>query len=159
MPCPFFLPLRTLGPGPWNPAPRLPLGEAWGGECRAPASENSILAATILGPQAAAFEPPETEQRELCNSGYARGQCKHFPADSAADAVRFSFIGQELSSPSQVIYILEKDHAPLQYGVLDLSVANLIDVLTVQAKAFAKSHGRLSRVVSEYVVADIAPEI
>ena len=94
MACPYFKPSRRLDAGGWDPAPRLPLGDAWGGECTA----------------GVAWEPPEAIQREVCNCGYARGRCEHFPVDERADAVRFSSGAGE-----RLIYILEKDHAPIEH--------------------------------------------
>jgi len=119
MPCPYFLPLRPFGPGPWDPPPRLPLNDAWQGECHA----------------AEPFEPLESEQRELCNSGYARGQCPHFSEN--ADAVRFSYVGEDL------IYILEKDHAPIEHGPVERAPA----LVQAQARAFVQSspQGRPNR--------------
>src|SRR5882672_8348520 len=100
MACPFFKPLRRLDSGGWAPAPRLPLGDAWGGECTASGS----------------YEPPEAVQRDVCNCGYALRRCDHFPGDDAADAVRFSMIAGEGAADDHLIYILEKDHAPVEHG-------------------------------------------
>jgi hypothetical protein len=113
MACPFFKPQRRLDSGGFVPAPRLPLGGAWGGEC------------------SAAGKPSEAIQRDLCNCGYARGRCAEFPADSAADAVRFSYTSQ-----GRLIYILEKDHAPVEHGEIDVS-NDPREPLTAQARAFA----------------------
>ena len=97
MACPYFQPVARLDSSAWDPAPRLPLGDAWSGFCLALTSS---------------FEPPESIQHELCNCGYARGRCAHFPAESSADAVRFA---HEPGS-QKLLYILEKDHAPLAFG-------------------------------------------
>ena len=132
MACPFFKPLRRLDSGGWNPAPRLPLGDAWGGEC------------TARG----AWAPPETVQRELCNCGYARGRCEHFPAAGATDAVRFSMVATNGVAANgaanggeveRLIYILEKDHAPLEHGGIDCS-ADPREPLASQARAFVESY-------------------
>jgi hypothetical protein len=48
--------------------------------------------------------------RDLCNCGYARGRCTYFPEDGDADAVRFA------AATPGIIFILEKDHAPLAFG-------------------------------------------
>ena len=117
MSCPFFKPLRILDAGGWIPAPRLPLGSAWAGEC------------TMGG------DPPEAAQRELCNQGYARGRCEQFPPDSAADAVRFS-----LSLDGRLIYILERDHAPVEHGEID-PATDPREPLAAQAKAFRMTAG------------------
>ena len=125
MACPFFKPLRRLDSGGWNPAPRLPLGDAWGGEC------------TARG----AWAPPETVQRELCNCGYARGRCEHFLAGAAADAVRFSMVAAVGAAQERLIYILEKDHAPVEHGAIDCST-DPREPLASQARAFVESYRR-----------------
>jgi hypothetical protein len=123
MACPFFNPLRKLDAGGWHPAPRLPLIDAWAGVCTAGG-----------GPALA-----ESVQREICNHGYARGRCDHFPGNGAADAVRFSMAGD------RVIYILEKEHAPLEHGEID-PASDPREPLASQARAFVESwHGRLPR--------------
>jgi hypothetical protein len=124
--CPFFLPVRRLGSGGWNPAPRLPLGDAYGGSCQAPAS----------GP----FEPSEGVQRELCNCGYARRRCAHFPDNGAVDAVRFSVTTNQ-DGRVTLVYILEKDHAPLEHGPLD-PAHEAREPLASQARAFVESYQR-----------------
>ena len=123
MACPFFVPRTKLGEGPWEPAPRLPLGEAWGGNCAAPGLH----------------VPDELEMRDVCNVGYARGKCERFPSDAEADAVRFSAIrdGEDL----RIIYILEKDCAPLRHGLVIYSegkfTGDLLEgALFHQVKAF-----------------------
>ena len=126
MACPFFLPVRRLGSGGWNPAPRLPLGEAFGGSCQALA--------------ASPFEPPEAIQRDLCNSGYARGRCSHFPDSGAADAVRFSVIGDH-DGRVTLVYILEKDHAPTEYRLME-QATSAPEPLASQARAFVESYLR-----------------
>jgi hypothetical protein len=125
--CPFFLPVRRIGSGGWNPAPRLPLGDAYGGVCHARAS--------------APFEPPEEIQRELCNCGYARRRCSHFPDNGAADAVRFSVIGDQ-DGRVTLVYILEKDHAPMEHGLMDYDATAALEPLASQARAFIESYRR-----------------
>ena len=119
MACPYFKPSRRLDAGGWDPAPRLSLGDAWFGGCTA----------------GEGWEPSETAQREMCNCGYARGLCSHFPEDAAADAVRFSMAGERL------IYILEKDHAPVEHEELD-NTAEVHEPLASLARAFRESYGR-----------------
>ncbi len=137
MACPFFGPLRPMESGPWSQywthRPRLPLGEAYSGLCHAHPGD----------PRA----PSEEHQRELCNHGYARGACEHFPNPSKADAVladavRFSVAGQE---PLRLMYILEKDHAPLVHGVIDPTKPDpaLDQLLASQARAFVESYLKL----------------
>ena len=119
MACPFFKPLVPLDSGGWDPAPRLPLGDAWEGICVA----------------APGWTPSEATQRESCNRGYASGHCDHFPA-GGADAVRFSLAGDRL------IYILEKDHAPMEHGQIDCAT-DLREPLASQASAFMQSWRRV----------------
>jgi hypothetical protein len=118
MACPFFKPARRLDAGGWDPAPRLPLGDAWAGECTAGCAE----------------QPAESTQREVCNSGYARGRCEHFPAGMEADAVRFS-----MGVDGRLIYIFEKDHAPLEHGEID-AATDAREPLGSLARAFRESH-------------------
>jgi len=73
-------------------------------------------------------------QRETCDCGYARGRCAHFPDDAGADAVRFSMAGERL------IYILEKDHAPLEHG--EAEATEMREPLASVARAFRESYGR-----------------
>jgi len=101
----------------------------------------------------ASFPPPEEHQRELCNRGYARGLCQHFPVSSTADAVRFS-VTEDRGGCLRVVYILEKDHAPLSHGALEFqtadfpaagppavsSAAPVDDLLLRQAQAFVESY-------------------
>ena len=121
MACPLFKPARRLDAGGWDPPPRLPLGDAWGGECTAGCAE----------------QPTESTQREVCNCGYARGRCEHFPAGMEADAVRFS-MGPE----GRLIYIFEKDHAPLEHGEID-PATDPREPLASLARAFNESYRRV----------------
>ena len=125
MACPYFFPLRILEPGEWDPAPRMPLGATFSGECRLKAS---------VQPEPGDSQP--TKQLDLCNSGYARGLCPRFPANAPADAVRFSL----LISVDEIIYILEKDHAPLEHGRLGLDRLDGDTTLLAQARAFVGAH-------------------
>ena len=121
MACPLFKPVRRLDAGGWDPAPRLPLGDAWAGECMAARAE----------------QPAESTQREVCNCGYARGRCEHFPAAMEADAVRFS-----MSADGRLIYILEKDHAPLEHGEIHPATDSR-EPLASLAGAFMESHRKV----------------
>ena len=105
------MPIENLGPGGWDPAPRVTLGVAWKGRCTA-----------------FSHVPEESEQRSLCNRGYARESCAHVPAD-APDAIRFAW-----NASRQLIYILEKDHAPVEHGVVD--VLDHEEPRASQARAF-----------------------
>ena len=82
---------------------------------------------------ASSFEPPESVQHDLCNCGYARGRCAHFPAESSADAVRFALEPETL----KLRYILEKDHAPLAFGEFLESEHGA--AMVAQARAFLGS--------------------
>jgi hypothetical protein len=128
MACPFFEPRTKLGEGPWDPAPRLPLREAWAGVCVATSEA-----------------PAEQEQREICNTGYARGRCPWFPTNAEADAVRFSAV-RDTDGTLRVVFILEKDHAPLRHGLLFYADGKftgdpLESPLLEQAKAFVTTWG------------------
>ena len=112
MACPFFMPIERVDDGPWLHAPRLPLGGTYRGTCHA--RQGEVI----------------EERREFCNTGYARGQCERFPADSKADAVRFSMSG------GQLIYVLERDCAPLEHGVVTEAVS---ETLSRQARAFVEN--------------------
>jgi hypothetical protein len=132
--CPFFVPSRRLETAGWVRPPRFPLGDPFGGACHARPAE--------------VIEPPEVRQRELCNCGYARGRCDRFPSDSAGDAVRFS-ITDETPAKLLVVYVVEKDHAPAEFGTLEYTVhdahldgPHLSEVLAEQARAFLGSYLR-----------------
>jgi hypothetical protein len=108
------------------------LGDPFGGACHAHPAD--------------IVEPPEAQQRELCNCGYARTRCDRFPGGDAADAVRFSVTGDTTARLS-VVYVVEKDHAPIEFGTLEYLIADarldgphISDVLTLQARAFLESY-------------------
>jgi hypothetical protein len=96
----------------------LPLGGAWAGTCTAGCTR----------------DPTESIQREICNSGYARGRCDHFPEGGVADAVRFS-----VTAGGRLIYILEKDHAPIEHGEID-GMTDTREPLASLARAFWETH-------------------
>lgn len=108
MACPYFYPSARFETNPWVVAPRLPLGDAYWGECRA--SDD-------------AFQPDETRAREICNLGYGRGRCDRFPKDASADAVRFH-IAQDAGELIHIQYVFEKDCWPQAHGILDCSSAS-----------------------------------
>jgi hypothetical protein len=107
----------------------MPLGDPWGGTCHARADD--------------IVEPPDLQQRELCNCGYARTRCDRFPGGSAADAVRFSIIS-DTGGSVRLVYIIEKDHAPASHGVLEFpesgEITGVSNLLAHQAKAFLESY-------------------
>jgi hypothetical protein len=125
------MPAGPLGDDPWLIPPRLPLNDAYRGQCLA-ADEP--------------FDPPESSQRDLCNCGYARRQCDRFPA-GAPDAVRFSVASQTETS-LQLVYIVERDYSPDHHGLLQYSVAEArisgdsSELLSAQARAFAAAYLR-----------------
>ena len=132
MACPFFVPSRRLETTGWIHAPRLPLGDPFGGACHVHPTD--------------IVEPPEAQQRDLCNCGYARGRCDRFPSGSAADAVRFSVTGDTPERLS-VVYVFEKDHAPAEFGALEYFIEGsrldgpvLSAIVTQQARAFLESY-------------------
>ena len=91
-------------------------------------------------------EPPRNHQEEFCNCGYARGICERFPIDSAADAVRFS-VTEDKPRRLRLVYILEKAHAPVEFGELEFSLTKQAllsqpanQVLARQAEAFVGSY-------------------
>lgn len=132
MACPFFVPIARLDQDGWIHAPRLPLGNPYTGICQARPEEP--------------FDPPEPSQHDLCNCGYARGRCDRFPTESAADAVRFSITSLE-TDLVRLTYVLERNHAPVEYGALKYAIgesrfvdAPPLPILEMQAKAFLQSH-------------------
>jgi hypothetical protein len=136
MACPYFYPVARLEDAPWAVPPRLPLGDAYTGECR-------------CGPVALA--PEDTVLRASCNSGYAHGKCDRFPNDARADAVRFN-IASDSDNVIRLQYILEKGCWPVDHGDASYSVAGQAftappsgEVLHRQAAAFIESYLRRAR--------------
>jgi hypothetical protein len=115
--------------------PRLPLGEFYEGECRA-SSEPHLPSGQLV--------------TKFCNNGYGRGACDRFPADSAADAVRFHIATAEPGAV-RVQFVLEKACWPTSDGFLDYAKSSS-QFLTVhpnaivqrQAEAFLDSFLRRS---------------
>ena len=108
---------------PWSVPPRLPLGDAFSGECRAPGN---------------CAQPDETRIREICNFGYGRDRCEHFPAASAADAIRFHVI-KDSGKSIQIQYVFEKDCWPGEHGTVHTSACA---TLQRQADAYRESYLR-----------------
>jgi hypothetical protein len=103
MACPYFVPVEPdphCSPGHAT----LPLGDAWSGLCHA-APETP-------------WQPGADTLYPLCNIGYARLRCPHFPAGDGPDAVRFSVSAAEGSS-LRLSYVVERDHLPFAHGVLE----------------------------------------
>lgn len=103
---------------------RAPLGGLFEGECEI---------------ERGAGEP------RLCNFGYARGLCASFPEGTVADAVRFSVV-DSADGLVRVVWILEKDHAPVEHGELEYleSSGEFVEkpegVLGVQARVFVENY-------------------
>lgn len=132
MACPFFLPVTRLDQNGWIHAPRLPLGDPYGGTCQARPAEP--------------FEPPESALHDLCNCGYARGRCDRFPAESVADAVRFSVTSIE-PDLIRFVYVLERNHAPVEHGTFAYAIreSGFVDalpslMLEAQARSFLEGY-------------------
>ncbi|MBZ5609881.1 MAG: hypothetical protein LAP38_16595 [Acidobacteriia bacterium] len=133
MACPYFYPVARFETSTWVVPPRLPLGDAYAGECRAAAG---------------AYQPDETRLRETCNVGYGRLCCDRFPEQASVDAVRFH-VAQDAGDLIRIQYVFEKDCWPQQHGVLECSAASrefsggpLDAVLSRQAAAFVESYLR-----------------
>lgn len=136
MACPYFYPVARLEEAAWAVPPRLPLGDAYTGECRS-------------GP--VALDPGDTLLRASCNNGYARGKCGRFPNDARADAVRFH-IASESDGLIRLQYTLEKGCWPVDHGNTSYSVPQhaftappVDEVVHRQASAFIESYLRRAR--------------
>jgi hypothetical protein len=124
MACPYFYPLARFDSSPWSIPPRLPLGDAFSGECRAPGTS---------------AQPDETQVREVCNTGYGRGRCERFPAESGADAIRFH-VAADSGELVKIQYVFERDSWPGEHGEIDFAASPAI--LRRQAEAFRESYFR-----------------
>jgi hypothetical protein len=109
--CPWFIPDHEVDFAARPRPARAPLGTVFTGTCSA-VSE--------------AFTPPDHLLYEPCNFGYGRGRCPLFPADTEADAIRFS----------GSTWILEKEWRPISHG----SCAGPFPspIVELQAKMFRK---------------------
>ena len=132
MACPYFYPLARFESSNWVVPPRLPLGDAFAGECRA---------------AGAAFQPEEEKVRQVCNLGYGRGRCDRFPENAATDAVRFN-LTEDAGALIRIQYVDEKDCWPGDHGQLNCengavpTGASGDVVLHRQAAAFVESYLR-----------------
>ena len=119
MACPFFHPEVEA---PWFDG-RSPLGSTYQGSCSVQPSAPSALS--------------------LCNFGYARGRCEHFPESCAADAVRFSVLSNS-ENLLRICWVTERDHAPVAHGVLEYRdggfSAPLEEPFGAQARAFVANY-------------------
>lgn len=100
--CPYFYPSEKNRTIAWAFPARLPLGAGFNGTCRASCQEIS---------------PTETELRDYCNIGYARG-CSHMPETRLLDGARFA-IARDEESRIILHYVNERDHEPVEYGRLE----------------------------------------
>ena len=123
MACPYFYPVARFESSPWSVPPRLPLGDAFSGECRAPGSSG---------------QPDEAHVREICNFGYGRDRCEQFPTASAADAVRFH-VAKDAGEFIEIQYVFEKDCWPGEHGTVHKSAGA---TLQRQADAYLESYLR-----------------
>lgn len=104
--CPFFLPLERAFTIGWSFPNRLPLRAGFCGTCRAGRQE---------------VTPTEAELRDFCNLGYA-GQCSRMPPERRADCVRFA-VASDQGVRITMHYIYERDHAPVEWGLVDYDCA------------------------------------
>jgi hypothetical protein len=132
MACPYFYPVARFETNPWSVPPRLPLGDAFSGECRAPGGSQ---------------QPDEARLREVCNLGLGRHSCEQFPKASTADAIRFH-VAQDAGELIRIQYIFEKDCWPGERGEFQCSAAGGLSsglsdqTLRRQAEAFLASYLR-----------------
>ncbi len=106
VPCPYFHPLRRAD---WlGSYPRLPLGAAWAGVCRAPGEP---------------LEPQGALLFEICNTGFGRSHCPRFPAESPHDAVRFHLLGKNTDGALRIRYVFERNCWPAGFGDAELTPA------------------------------------
>jgi hypothetical protein len=133
--CPFFYPTTRAEAGSWVIAPRLPLADAYLGECRA---------------RSVAFVPDAGRVEQTCNAGYARSCCDRFPGDAPADAVRFHVIAED-AERIQVQFTFERGCWPAGHGVLEYSISRAAmegegtEILKAQAAGFVAGYLRRSR--------------
>jgi hypothetical protein len=99
--CPYFFPIQKTNEIGWPFPHRLPLGAGFSGCCTA-ASERTT--------------PTDTELKDFCNLGYARG-CQKIPATRHSDAVRFA-VARDGGARILLSYCCERDHAPVEHGQL-----------------------------------------
>lgn len=144
MACPYFYPMAPRGHGaastPGTQDAMLPLGDAWAGLCRALPDRPS--------------RPDEAALRPLCNLGYARGNCPHFPPGAGPDAVRFT-ISRDDGHTVGIYYVVERDHHPFAHGRLEYSIESGViappppsEIVARQAQAYAESYRRRKAVTA-----------
>jgi hypothetical protein len=133
MACPYFFPVARFESSRWSVPPRLPLGDAFAGECRAPACT---------------AQPEESRMRELCNVGYGRAVCDQFPRDPASrDAIRFH-VAKDDGELIQIQYVFERECWPAGHGTIEFAVKHELplgtadEILGRQAEVFVESYLR-----------------
>lgn len=132
MACPYFYPTARFETSPWSVPPRLPLGDGFSGECRAPDAR---------------VQPGEAQMREVCNVGYGRHGCEQFPASAPADAIRFHVV-KDAGKLIQIQFVFEKECWPGECGNLDYRVESgfapckVDEMILRQAGAFVESYLR-----------------
>lgn len=132
MACPYFYPVARFESSSWAVPPRLPLGDAYSGECRA---------------KGITFQPDEKTVREVCNVGYGAGRCDRLPEGAPLDAIRFN-VAADHGELIRIQYIFEKDCWPKEHGSfecssrLQLSGAPADEIVERQATAFVESYLR-----------------
>ena len=112
-----------------GPSPRYaPLGDLYTGVCTARGEPSP---------------PGDGELRELCNLGYARGECPHFPDAHDSDAVRFAIAGDG-GGLVRIQFCEERDHRPVRHGEFELAAAAPAapGVLAAQARAYLGAYLR-----------------
>jgi hypothetical protein len=119
MSCPYFYPQTPAPEGSYALPARVPLGVMYRGECHADPSTVHASVTDVGG--------------DCCNFGYGHGVCGNFPPDAEADAVRFS-----LSRSRELLWILEKDFAPLRYGC----IGDAGSTVKRQAEVFLENYER-----------------
>ena len=130
MPCLYFEPTRVADK-PFHERARLPLIDEYEGRCRATADNPDLAESLRWG---------------CCNQGYAHGRCDHFPDTGHDGALRYS-VTTHSENEIQLIWIEERDYAPLRHGVLTFAIntecfgqTDVSAVLVAQALAFCRSY-------------------
>ena len=100
--CPFFFPVEKSPAIGWAFPARLPLGAGYCGTCRAGAD---------------AVTPTDTELRDFCNLGYAKG-CEKMPQVRSADCVRFA-LSKDEGTRILLQYVYEREHEPVKHGMVE----------------------------------------
>ena len=129
MACPYFYPVVRFDSGEWAIPPRLPLGDPYTGECRAATTP---------------IQPGESLIRDVCNVGYGRKRCEHFPDSGQADSIRFNIL-EDKGVSIRLHYVFERGCWPGDSGVLECSggsVTSSDPILERQAAAFLESYLR-----------------